>query len=89
MNENILQNLLYQVNAINKKYEKIAEITGENFNIFNILGLTTNEVRTHSAFIAELLNPNGSHGCKHIFLKLFIEEVIEEIRNFINKKKRK
>lgn len=87
MNDNIIQNLLSHVNAINKKYEEIAEITGENFNIFNILGLTTNEVRTHSAFIAELLNPKGSHGCKHIFLKLFIEEVIEEIRNFINKKK--
>lgn len=35
---------------------------GELFNIFNVLDLRTNEVRTHSAFIAELLNPDGNHG---------------------------
>lgn len=81
MNDNILQNLLYQVNAINKKYENIAEITGENFNIFNILGLTTNEVRTHSAFIAELLNPKGSHGKKDVFLKLFIALQQEKVKS--------
>ena len=75
-----IQHLLYQVSAINKKYEQIAEITGENFNVFKILGLTTNEVRTHSAFIAELLNPKGSHGCKDTFLKLFIERLQESIK---------
>ena len=56
-----IENLLIQIGAINKSYEKIAKLTGENFNIFEVLGLTTNEVRTHSAFIAELLNPKGSH----------------------------
>ena len=35
---------------------------GENFNVFKVLGLTTSEVRLHSALIAELLNPNGDHG---------------------------
>lgn len=70
-----IQHLLSQVTAINKKYEQIAEITGENFNVFKILGLTTNEVRTHSAFIAELLDPKGSHGCKDTFLKLFVEKM--------------
>ncbi len=29
-----IQALLDRVSAINKKYEGIAEITGENFNIF-------------------------------------------------------
>ena len=35
---------------------------GELFNIFDVLNVSTSEVRTHSAFLAELLNPQGSHG---------------------------
>ena len=69
-----IENLLIQIGAINKSYEKIAKLTGENFNIFEVLGLTTNEVRTHSAFIAELLNPKGSHDQNEVFLKLFCEQ---------------
>lgn len=45
---------------------------GDFFNVFNILGLRSNETRTHSAFIAELLNPQGSHGLGDTFLKHFI-----------------
>jgi hypothetical protein len=70
-----IQHLLSHISAISQKYDQIAEITGENFNVFKVLGLTSNEVRTHSAFIAELLNPKGSHGCKDIFLKLFVEKL--------------
>ena len=73
MAENIIiQELLVEVAAINKKYENIEEVTGANFNIFKIMRMETDEVRTHSRFIAELLNPNGSHGQKDIFLVLFI-----------------
>ncbi len=67
------QNLLNQVNAITNKYKKVTELTGENFNVFRILKVESSEVKTHSAFIAELLNPNGSHGQKDTFLKLFIK----------------
>lgn len=74
-NQNITH-LLSHISVICRKYEEIAEITGENFNVFKVLGLTTNEVRTHSAFLAELLNPKGSHGCKDVFLKLFVEELM-------------
>lgn len=45
---------------------------GDFFNVFNILGLSRNETRTHSAFLAELLNPHGSHGMGSAFLKDFI-----------------
>jgi len=74
-NQNSLGNLLIQVSAFIKKYESIAEITGENFNIFKVLGLETNEVQTHSAFLTELLNLEGSHGRKDVFLKLFIDQM--------------
>ena len=73
------KDLLTQVRAISKKYENIARITGENYNIFNILGLSTKEVRTHSAFIADLLDPNGLHGKGDVFLELFIEQVEETL----------
>lgn len=66
------QNLLNQVQAITARYKKVNELTGENFNVFRILKLESSEVRMHSAFIAELLNPKGSHGQKDIFLKLFV-----------------
>jgi hypothetical protein len=75
MNIEQIQNFLTQISTIKKKYEEIAERTGENFNIFKVLKVTANEVRTHSAFVAELLNPKGSHGQKAIFLKLFVEQL--------------
>lgn len=68
-----LVKLLERIDGISKKYELVSKLTGENFNIFQVLQLSTNEVRTHSAFIADLLNPNGSHGQGHVFLDLFIE----------------
>ena len=67
-----LKSLLDQVNAITAKYRKINDLTGENFNVFRILKLESSEVRMHSAFIAELLNPHGSHGQRDVFLKLFV-----------------
>lgn len=46
------------------------------FNVFSILGLERREVRTHSAFIYELINPSGSHGNGNTFLKLFVRYVL-------------
>ena len=46
---------------------------GEDFNIFRVMHMESDEVYTHSAIIAELLNPKGSHGCGDTFLKLFLE----------------
>jgi len=80
MTEDITQ-LINSINEILKRYEEVAQISGENFNVFKITDLTTDEVKLHSAFIAELLNPNGSHGQKHVFLNLFIEMLNEELKN--------
>lgn len=64
--------LLTRVSEIRMKHELIAELTGENFNVFSILGLQSYENRTHSAFLRELLDPCGSHGMGDAFLKAFI-----------------
>jgi len=68
-----VKKLLHQVSAINRTQEKLNLLSGAEFNVFKILGLHANEVRTHSAFLGELLNPRGCHGLKSRFLELFLE----------------
>lgn len=58
-----------------KKVEEKKREEGEFFNVFNTIGLRTEEVRLHSAFIAELLNPKGSHGLSQRFLQAFLEVI--------------
>ncbi|AII53847.1 PD-(D/E)XK nuclease family protein [Hymenobacter sp. APR13] len=76
MNEsNTLVSLLHQVMLVEARYRSHTSTTGEQFNIFQILGVESAEVRTHSAFLAELLNPKGSHGQQELFLTLFIQQL--------------
>ena len=70
-----IQSLLTQVGLIVKKNNEILDATGGRFNIFNIIGIASDEVRLHSALLAELLNPNGSHGMKDAFLIAFVDEM--------------
>ena len=62
MSDLILTHLLTQIYAIINKHEGILKLSGENYNIFRILQMGSSEVRLHSAFIADLLNPKGNHG---------------------------
>lgn len=66
-----LDKLLSNVGAIHNNYKKQHLESGNAFNVFEIINVTTDEVRLHSKFIAELLNPNGSHGQQDLFLSLF------------------
>ena len=74
-----LDQLLNEVQTITESYERVAEATGENFNIFSILQMESDEVATHSRIIAELLNPKGCHGQKDKFLLLFKELFAKEL----------
>ena len=72
----LMEEFLCEFNKLLAKNNEIKEYEraqGNSFNIFNVLGMTSNEVKLHSALIAELLNPDGSHGMKDKFLKAFIE----------------
>ena len=77
-----IETLLKQISEIVVK-EKIQQEEkrkrGENFNIFSVLGLSTSEVRLHSAFLAELLNPDGDHGLGDKFLDSFIKQVVKKV----------
>jgi len=78
-----VQQWLERVEYTCNQHKKIAAITGSNFNIFKILGVESSEVRLHSNFIAELLNPKGSHGQGDLYLSLFINQL--GVSNFNSK----
>jgi hypothetical protein len=61
------------------EHQKEREILlGEKFNIFSILKVERKENATHSAFLSELLKPNGSHLKGSIFLSLFLKVIGDE-----------
>lgn len=72
--ENI-KRLLIEISHISKFHERISKISGENFNLFKVLKLDSSEVRLHSALIAELLDPKGSHGQEDKFLTIFLNQL--------------
>lgn len=78
--QNNSNKLLSETKSLILKYKEIAKLSGERYNIFKIIGLTSDEVRVHSKFIGNLLNPKGSHGQGYLFLKKFIE--LNAIENF-------
>lgn len=61
---------------------ELNKATALNFNIFRLLGVDREEVRTHSAFLADLLNPMGTHGQKAIFLESFLRYCREKFNGF-------
>ena len=80
--ENI-KNLLSRVAYISKKNAEILDATGGRFNMFRVCGVNHYE-NTHSAIIAEFLNPQGSHGLKSKLLECFIETLGDccTVKNF-------
>lgn len=77
-NQNLqtITNLLDQMRILSKKTKEIKDERlrrGDNFNIFQDLGLISDEVHLHSSIIATLLNTKGSHGQKDKYLKAFVE----------------
>lgn len=80
-----IKELLNQISKIvveEKTQQEERRKRGENFNIFKVLGLSSSEVRLHSAFLAELLNPNGDHGLGDKFLLAFLDGVVRKIEGF-------
>jgi len=74
-----VNDLLNKSSEIFERYDQIASDTGEKFNIFTITKIERVEVNTHSAMIAELLNPSGSHGQGDVFLRKFIDCIKESV----------
>jgi hypothetical protein len=54
----------------------------KRFNLFHLLGVATDEVRTHSALLAEMLDPHGSHAQGMLFLQRFLATCASRHPNF-------
>ena len=82
--ENEQIKLLEHLQGVIKFESKRKKITAEDFNIFNILGISHLEVSTHSKFISNLLDPCGSHYQGSIFLELFLKKIDIEGFDYAN-----
>jgi len=60
-NKSFFQSAQLLLNLISGKRQQAID-RGDFYNVFDVLNLSTDEVRLHSAFIADLLNPKGKHG---------------------------
>ena len=69
------KSLLKNTSVIIDHQRELDAIRGETFNVFSILKLEAKENWTHSALIAELLDPKGSHKMGDVFLKLFLTHI--------------
>lgn len=80
-NENIdfkkLENALITLYGKIELIEELQKHRGDKFNIFSILKMERLEVDTHSAFLYELINPNGTHYQDDKYLRIFIDKVLE------------
>ena len=77
-----MQSLLHKVNQLvqeEKILKREKERRGENYNIFEVMHAQGDEVYTHSAIIASLLNPKWNHGCNSTFLKIFVDHLKESL----------
>ncbi|MGJ8640733.1 MAG: PD-(D/E)XK nuclease family protein [Opitutaceae bacterium] len=72
-----LKTLSDQVRELELRLEERLKSQHGRFNIFTTLLPAHDEVRLHTRFLHELLNPNGSHDCGDLFLKLFLKTLNE------------
>lgn len=61
--------------------EELQKHRGDKFNIFSILKMERLEVNTHSAFLYELIDTEGTHYQGDKYLRIFIDKVLK-IENF-------
>jgi len=68
-------NLRGELEERRKQYRERDKAEAPRFNLFSLPGVKRDEVGTHSAFIADLLDPEGSHGQGDVLLELFLSQV--------------
>lgn len=72
-----LFDLIYRVKALVDQDRVIRRRFGLEHNIFRVLDRSTDEVKCHSAFLAELLDSAGKHGQGSMFFELFLDVLAE------------
>ncbi|MDE2808106.1 MAG: PD-(D/E)XK nuclease family protein [Gemmatimonadota bacterium] len=69
-----VESVLKQIQELKEEDERAAKATGKNFNVFSVPGFGYNEL-DHSAFLANLLNPEGTHSQGVVFLRHFLKQL--------------
>lgn len=82
--------LLERIENIVRQSEELSALKGENFNVFQIFEMESDENKMHSRFINMLLDPKGSHCRGTVFLELFLQALnipkyFENIENVFTK----
>lgn len=70
-----MEKFLQEVNDIIRENERRRDSSyksGESFNLISVMQMEWDETKTHSRILADLLNPQGSHGQGFIFLEKFL-----------------
>lgn len=73
-----MKKVLKDTKKIIKHQQELTIAKGDHFNLFSVLDIETKENKTHSAFLAELLNPNGSHLLGNVFLNHFLTVITHQ-----------
>lgn len=68
------ETLLRDAVKISHRYEEIYRITGEKFNVFQVLDIEEKE-KFICRVLSELLSPSGSHNQGSLFLRPFVRKV--------------
>lgn len=71
----MIENLIGKIYAEILESDTIIYAHEEDFNIFQITRIGEKEVTLHSRFIAELLNPRGTHKMDDVFLVHFMKMI--------------
>lgn len=82
MERQAIESICKRVNRLLAHHDQVRNTKGELFNVFSILNMETKENAMHSAFLAELLFPKGSHNFGSIFLELFLQVVEQNDKPF-------
>lgn len=83
-----IKSLLNDVSNLKHQDERIRKIKGEDFNLFSIMRMETNENNTHSNIIGELLDPRGSHHMGDVFLDSFLIMIYKNQKKLDGKSKK-
>lgn len=65
---NRMRYLLDGISLLSRTYKEMEDARGENYNLFRVIDMTSDETSVHSAFLADLLNPQGLHHAGDAFL---------------------
>lgn len=72
----------FLLNELSKKLKNIEQEQNRGINIFNAVGMQTQEIK-HSAFLSWLLNPEQSHKLGNLFLKKLTEKLNLQVEDFL------